>query len=397
MAAARPAVGDASPLEWGLEEIERGLDAGTLRVVDIVAACLDRVEARDGDIRSFSRLRDRREIIRDAAAADHDLRSGHRRSRLHGIPLSLKETLANDWRPDGPPPESRLLRRLIDSGAIMVGFTRATELAAQRTASRDAFVVNPVDPQVAVGGSSAGSAAAVAAGFCYLSIATDTGGSVRAPAAYCGVVGVKPTFGLVPLDTGVILSPRLDHLGLLTRTVRDSLLCLHALADDATATHEPRSIDGLRVGIDPTTVTTEMRAFVGNVAERLRALGGGVSEVRLPPAADIVAEYHLALNGEPPSPHLEGLRRAYRELFKTIDVLLGASVPTPMPLRSEYDRDRATEAFYTRRASSLLLNLVGAPGVVMPVRLGEGGFGSVQLSAAPDADYSLLALAARLE
>jgi aspartyl-tRNA(Asn)/glutamyl-tRNA(Gln) amidotransferase subunit A len=260
------------------------------------------------------------------------------------------------------------------------------------------LVVNPIDSEVAVGGSSAGSAAAVAAGFCHFSVATDTGGSVRAPAAYCGVVGFKPTSGAVPLDAGLILSPRLDHVGLLARSAADCLVCLPVLVGTKIPANHRATLTGVTFGLDEAVVSPEMVRFVEALVGRAKTRGGRLVAVRLPRSSDIVAEYRAALDGSaPPGKRLQGLRQAYAALFDLVDVVVSTPVPVPMPTRPQYDADRAGPEFYTRRAASILLNIVGAPGIVLPVRLQRGGLGSVQLSAAPGADFYLLNVAGALE
>lgn len=385
-------------LDRTIAELARALDRGAVRSVDLVSACLGRIEAREADIRAFSRIRPRADLLREARIADNELAAGRRRSPLHGIPFSVKETLTDKWvGSEGLRPTSRLLRRLMDSGALMLGFTRATELAAQRTAAPNAIVRNPLDPKGAIGGSSAGAAAAVAAGFCTFSVATDTGGSVRAPAAYCGVVGFKPSRGAIPLDSGLIMSDRLDHVGLLARSARNCIECFTVLASARRETVADKAGPGFRIGLDPTVIPPAMEPFVDEFLARAVRRGGRVVSVLQPPPDEIVAEYQSALRGSAPGDRLRRLERGYRRLFESIDLLVAVPVPEPMPSRSTYDADRATSAFYTRRSSSILLNLVGAPGVAVPVRLPAGDLGSVQLSAARGRDRALLGIAARLE
>src|SRR6185503_6713814 len=220
--------------------------------VELTRACLSRIEAVDRKLNAFITL-----------TAD---------GALHGIPIALKDLVdtkgvrttaaSNLFKDRVPAEDAEVVTRLRAAGAVLLGKLNMHELAFGGSTVVSAFgaVRNPWALERSVGGSSAGSAAAVAAGLCYGAIGSDTGGSIRQPAAFCGIVGLKPTYGRVSTRGALPLSWSLDHLGPMTRRVRDAALMLQPLADavddrgcagpplpDYAKALEPRS--GLRLGI----------------------------------------------------------------------------------------------------------------------------------------------------
>ena len=181
---------------------------------------------------------------------------GRRRARCTASPVAVKDNIdvrgvvtTNASTVGVPPPAERdaaVVARLRAAGAELLCKTNLLEYAAGSVNPAYGMTFNPRDESRTSGGSSSGSAALVAAGVCDLALGTDTGGSIRIPAAYCGIVGLKPTFGLVPLDGVFPLSPTCDHVGTLTRTVAQTAALLGVLAG---APIELRPVDGLRVGV----------------------------------------------------------------------------------------------------------------------------------------------------
>jgi aspartyl-tRNA(Asn)/glutamyl-tRNA(Gln) amidotransferase subunit A len=223
---------------WDASEL-----AGSRKVspVELTRACLARTERLNPSLNAFITVTGE-QALADAKAAETDIAAGRRRGRLHGIPIGLKDlfdtagvrTTAASAIFDGrvPPEDAEVVRRLKEAGAVILGKLNMHEFAYGDTSAQSHFgpVHNPWNRERVPGGSSGGSAAAVAAGLCYGALGSDTGGSIRQPAAYCGIVGLKPTYGLVSTRGVVPLSWSLDHVGPMCRTVADVALLLQPIA-----------------------------------------------------------------------------------------------------------------------------------------------------------------------
>jgi aspartyl-tRNA(Asn)/glutamyl-tRNA(Gln) amidotransferase subunit A len=209
--------------------------------VEVVEAALARIEAREPDLNAFISV-ERDEARRTAVAADTAIRKGRYRGPLHGVPVAIKDLFAVRGRRTtfGSPyfaggvadEDATVVRRLRRAGAIVIGYTNLDELAFGSTTDNPHFgpTRNPWDMRDHAGGSSGGSAAAVAAGMAFGALGSDTGVSIRQPAACCGIVGLKPTAGLVSKRGALPLSRSLDHIGPMTRGVVDAALMLQVLA-----------------------------------------------------------------------------------------------------------------------------------------------------------------------
>ena len=217
------------------------LAARQVTSLELTEACLDRVSTENGRVNAFiTVLAD--EARRQADQADREIAAGRRRGPLHGVPISLKDLVGLEGVPTTA--ASRVLEghvatadaavaaRLREAGTVFLGKCNLHEFAYGTTSEDSAFgpVRNPWDTARSAGGSSGGSAAAVVTGMGSASIGTDTGGSIRIPAAACGCVGLKPTNGELPLDGIVPLSWTLDHVGPLARSVADAWILYHAMA-----------------------------------------------------------------------------------------------------------------------------------------------------------------------
>ncbi len=223
-----------------LHRIATAIRTGAVPVRVVVDAALERIRARDGTLNAFTAVLDAAAAAQ-ADAAGREIASGRYRGPLHGVPVSVKDlidvagvpTTAASRVPGGPPPtaDAAAVGRLRAAGAILIGKCNLHEFAFGTTGEDSAFgpARHPLDPSRSPGGSSSGSAVSVAAGMAWASIGTDTGGSIRIPAAACGLVGLKPTFGEVSCDGVVPLAPSLDHVGPLARCVADARLVLRAL------------------------------------------------------------------------------------------------------------------------------------------------------------------------
>jgi aspartyl-tRNA(Asn)/glutamyl-tRNA(Gln) amidotransferase subunit A len=233
------------------------IQALALSPVTVVRACLARIEQhRAGN--AFVSVRDR-EALAEAAAAEEEIRAGRYRSPLHGVPIGVKDlvdvagtsTTAGSAVPASVAgSDAPVVRALREAGAIVIGKTNLHEFAFGTTSDESAFgpVRHPVDPSRSAGGSSGGSAAALALGMCYGAIGTDTGGSIRIPAAACGIVGLKATMGELPCEGVIALSTTLDHVGPMGLTVRDVALLFDAMRGAAPRDVTPAA-GGLTIGV----------------------------------------------------------------------------------------------------------------------------------------------------
>ncbi len=226
-----------------IEAAER-IAGGELSSAKYVEACLDRIEAIEGKVHAFIHL-DRKEALRQAEALDERRRNGKTLGALHGIPVAIKDIFDTaDYKTECGSPllkgrqpmrDAAAVARLRAAGAVIIGKTVSTEFAYFHPGATR----NPHDVQRTPGGSSSGSAAAVAAGMVPLAIGSQTNGSMIRPAAFCGVYGVKPSHGLISRGGALTLSRALDHVGVFARTLVDAALILEVLAgydadDDAT-------------------------------------------------------------------------------------------------------------------------------------------------------------------
>jgi len=277
-----------------------------------------------------------------AKRADRDLAMGTDRGPLHGIPIALKDLFATrgvrttagskiyeDFIPDQ---DSTVVEKLLAAGAVSLGKLNMHELAYGITSANPHYgpVRNPWNQQHSPGGSSGGSGAAVAARIVFMAMGSDTGGSIRIPAAFCGTVGLKPTYGRVSRYGVLPLSYSLDHVGPLTRSVRDAALTLNAIAGrdplDPTSSHRPVvdfvpdeecSIRGLRIGFPENfyfdRLDKDVESAVRGAIARAESLGAVIKPVRLPDIAALNAVARMILLAEAAAvaaPHLDR-----RELF----------------------------------------------------------------------------------
>lgn len=241
-----------------ISEIAACYRRGDLSPVEVTERTLARIDALNPTLNAFITVA-AESVLASARQAEAELRAGTDRGLLHGIPVALKDLVDTagirttcgsrilaDHVPERDAPIVTHLRR---AGAVMVGKTNLLEFAYGIVHPDFGATWNPYDPSRTAGGSSGGSAAAVAAGLCFAAVGTDTGGSIRIPAAYCGVAGFKPSFGLVSLDGIFPLSWSLDHAGPIARTAADAALLLDVMLDRQPRPVEPVNLKGLRLGI----------------------------------------------------------------------------------------------------------------------------------------------------
>jgi aspartyl-tRNA(Asn)/glutamyl-tRNA(Gln) amidotransferase subunit A len=306
--------------DWTATELVAGYARGVVSPVDATEAVLARIAARDAELNAFC-LVDADGAVAQARRSEQRWRAGEPLGPVDGVPTSIKDLFLTrgwptlrgsrtidpdqDWAEDAP-----AVARLREAGAVLIGKTSTPELGWKGVTDGPLTGVtrNPWDPSRTAGGSSGGAAAAVAAGMGPLATGTDGGGSIRIPAGFCGIVGLKPTYGRVPLYPA---SPfgTLSHAGPMTRTVDDAALMLDVLsgpdARDWSSLPPPTGpfrdhlgdgVVGLRVAFSPTLgyveVDDEVAAAVRAAVEVLAGLGAHVSEVD-PGFADPVRAYHV--------------------------------------------------------------------------------------------------------
>ncbi|HYJ59897.1 MAG TPA: amidase family protein, partial [Actinomycetota bacterium] len=302
-------------------ELSAALAGGEVTAAEIVASTLARIDAVDERVGAF--LTPTPQLARERAEElDVYLATGAPQSPAAGIPVALKDVLTTNGirttcgsrilETYVPPYDATAWTRLSGAGAVLVGKTNCDEFAMGSSNENSAFgpVHNPWDLDRVPGGSSGGSAAAVAAGQAVWALGTDTGGSVRQPASLCGVVGLKPTYGRISRYGLIAFASSLDTVGTFTRSVADAATLLGVLAGhdprDATSIDAPvpdytgglgRGMSGLRVGVVTEAfgegVEPGVAASVRAAVDRLAALGAEVGEVSLPHAAYALSAYYL--------------------------------------------------------------------------------------------------------
>ena len=293
------------PAELSIEEASRLIRARSLSPVDLARAYLDRIERLNPQLNAFITVTGEL-AFEQARAMEAELDRGLWRGPLHGIPIALKDNIdtAGILTTAGsalfaervPDEDAEVVRRLKAAGAVLLGKLNMHEFAYGATSgvSHYGSVHNPWDLDRIPGGSSGGSAAAVSSRLCAGALGTDTGGSIRQPAAYCGIVGLKPTYGLVSIRGIIPLAMSQDHVGPMCRTVTDAALMLQALAgyDPADLTSIRADVpayvsalyqrtSGLRLGVARSFFFEDLDEGIGEVTERaLSTLGELVAEVR---------------------------------------------------------------------------------------------------------------------
>ncbi|MEY2567369.1 MAG: aspartyl-tRNA(Asn)/glutamyl-tRNA(Gln) amidotransferase subunit [Actinomycetota bacterium] len=336
----------------GALEVAAAVRSGQGSAAEAVEAALAAIERRDGELHAFNT------VTADearAAAADIDRRvaAGEDPGPLAGVTIALKDNMCTrgipttcsskileTWR---PPYDATVVERLRAAGAVVVGKTNLDEFAMGSSTENSAFgpTRNPHDTTKVPGGSSGGSAAAVAAGMVPLALGSDTGGSIRQPAALCGVVGVKPTYGLVSRYGLVAFASSLDQIGPFATNVADAALLTEVIAghDPADSTSIPRpaprllesldeGVDGLRVGLVRELmdgIDADVAARVNAAADALSAAGAKVSEATVPAAIYGLSAYYLIAPAEASSnlARYDGVRYGLRVEGKDITEMYG--------------------------------------------------------------------------
>ncbi len=326
----------------GVAEIADAVTKRKTSAAEVMEAHLSRIAAKNEKIHAFLG-RDDEKARAEARSLDARIAKGETPGALAGVPIAIKDAIHVMGLPTTcgskilkqfqPPYEATVIQRLRSAGAIVIGKANMDEFAMGSSNENSAFgsVHNPWDASRVPGGSSGGSAAAVSAGFSAMALGSDTGGSIRQPAALCGVVGMKPTYGRVSRYGLVAFASSLDQIGPLTRSCKDAALVLSVIAgqDVHDATSSPRPVDdyaagldqpvrGLRVGVPrdflKSGVEAGVRSEFDKTIEALEKDGARIVDVALPNAPHAIATYYLVATAEASSnlARFDGVRYGLR-------------------------------------------------------------------------------------
>jgi aspartyl-tRNA(Asn)/glutamyl-tRNA(Gln) amidotransferase subunit A len=447
----------SSLTELSLHEASALVRSKKISPVELTRACLSRIERLNPTLNAFITVT-ADAAMAQARAAEADIQRGRWLGALHGIPIALKDlldtagvrtTAASALFKDRVPREdAELVRRLKAAGAVILGKLNMHEFAYGGSSVISYFgpVRNPHEPNYSTGGSSGGAAAAVAAQLCYSAIGSDTGGSIRQPAGYCGIVGFKPTYGQVSKRGVIPLSWSLDHLGPMTRRVIDAALTLQVIAgydpNDTDSTNTPvqdyvetlaAKISSLRIGIARKHfyegLHPEIQAAMDTALSVLTTLTASQREIEITVANDLAlvvqkAEayaYHREYVTKTPELYqadtlkriragaeisaadyingrrqLDQFRRSVPKLFETVDLIVTPTSPVPTFTISELLADpehlRDKELLTVRNTRPF--NLLGIPTISVPCGYTRKGLPiGMQISGPPGGEATVLRLA----
>ena len=398
-----------------------------LSPVELTKNCLQQIEKLNPVLNAFITVTVE-QALAQARAAEAEISRGHWRGPLHGIPLGLKDlidtagvrtTAASALFKDRvPAADAEVVRRLKNSGAVFLGKQNLHEIAYGGSSMISYYgeVRNPWNPACITGGSSGGSAAAVAAGLCYGAIGTDTAGSIREPASQCGVVGLKPSYGRISTRGVIPLSPSLDHVGPITRSASDAAAVLQAIAGydegDTNSADVPvpdflaAQRDGskaFRIGVPRKFFYEDLDPEVASAVEQalntLAAISAAVREIELDVPTDRTLQsaesysYHAQSLSRSPELYqpetlnrilkgadisgeeveqlrseLREIRREIDKIFENVDVLITPTTPVPAPtiaeLKENPDLLRPRELLLLRNTRPV--NVWGLPAISVP-------------------------------
>ena len=362
---------------WTVEGLATAIREGKVSPVEATQECLGRIGRLDGKLRAFITV-DEVGALATARRLEAEQRRGAWRGPLHGVPLAFKDLCFTRGLPTScgtrtaeyfiAERECTAAARLAAAGAVTLGKLNMTELAMGPFGdnAHHGHAQNPWRPGHCSGGSSSGSGVAVAAGLALGALGSDTGGSIRLPAAACGIVGLKPTYGLVSRAGVMPLSWSNDHVGPMARTVRDCALLLQVVAgrDPLDATSSPHPVPeyraalsgvirGLRVGVPENYffqgVHPEVEAAVREAAEVIAGLSAQVSEIRLPDPQTMSDVCNIVSRSEGSTIHARLLRERPHEVQPVVRARLelGLQIPAYDYLQALRLRARLARAFIT--------------------------------------------------
>jgi aspartyl-tRNA(Asn)/glutamyl-tRNA(Gln) amidotransferase subunit A len=429
-------------------EVAELLRSRKVSPVELTRASLEKIEALNPILNAFITVTADL-ALEQAHAAEAEIQRGGWKGPLHGVPIGLKDIIDTAgipttaaslvYRERVPAENAVVVRKLDDAGAILLGKQNLHEFAYGGSSMISAFgeVHNPWSPDHIAGGSSGGSAAAVAAGMGYAAIGTDTAGSIREPAALCGVVGLKPTYNRVSAEGVVPLSVSLDHVGPLARSVADATLILQAIADGdglppPDFLHQwGRAKTKWRVGVARKFFFEDLDAEVGASVEAavasIKAFAVEVRDVALQPDNDRTVQaaesyaFHAATVAKTPELYqpetlrriktgekitseeyqkkyaeLKATRETIGKVFDEIDILVTPTTPIPAPriaeLKENPDLLRPRELVLLRNTRPF--NVWGIPTISIPCGLTKSGLPiGLQLAGPPQREALLLQFA----
>lgn len=308
-----------------IKEASSAIERGDVSPVELVKAVLGRIDAIEEEVGAYVTV-NRDNALEQAKQAEKSIKDGVKRS-LNGIPIAVKDNICTEGIRTTcsskilenfmPPYESTATQRLKNEGYILIGKTNLDEFAMGSSTENSAFVhtKNPWDRSRVPGGSSGGSAAAVAADECIAALGSDTGGSIRQPAAFCGVVGFKPTYGMVSRYGLVAFASSLDQIGTLTKNVEDSaillnIICGHDQLDSTSVSKEMpdftsllgHDIKGMKIGFPREYfiegIEREVEESVKEAIKMLESLGAIPVEISLPHTGYAIATYYVLATSE---------------------------------------------------------------------------------------------------
>jgi aspartyl-tRNA(Asn)/glutamyl-tRNA(Gln) amidotransferase subunit A len=410
----------------------------------VTRQALERIAKEDGKLNAFITVLGERSLAR-AAAAEQELKAGHDRGPLHGVPIAIKDLVdmagvpttfaSRAGSPKHPTEDAPVIRQLEQAGAIILGKTNLLEYAYGAVHPDFGQTNNPRDPSRTSGGSSGGSAAAVGAGMCFAALGTDTGGSIRIPAAYCGIVGLKPSFGLVDVTGVQALSWSLDHVGPLARSSADAALLLEGMTGQRFVS-EPADLSRLRFGVmqhpgAEKFLEPEVTARFEEVLGRLRVAGSKIEPVSIAgleraaealiamiePEASIIHEQRIQIEPDkfgpitrqqieagfkvPATAYLkafdtqEDLKSGFTRLFAEVDAVLSPAVPWVAPAE---DPALEGEGGLGEMLYSAIYNLTGLPALVLPMGLGAANMPvGLQIASTWRSEAMLLSVGSAIE
>jgi aspartyl-tRNA(Asn)/glutamyl-tRNA(Gln) amidotransferase subunit A len=326
-----------------IEEIFKLYASGKAKPSEVCRDALDRIEKDNSRLNAFLTI-DRDGALRRAAAMDDDIQNAIKRRPLAGIPVAIKDNLCTEGIRTTcasrilenylPPYTATVVKKIEEAGAIVVGKTNLDEFAMGGSTENSAFgpARNPWNQEYVPGGSSGGSAVAVAAGHVPIALGSDTGGSIRLPASFCGVVGLKPSYGRVSRYGLVAFASSLDQIGPIATNVADAARLLQVIAGhdrhDSTSANTAvpdylnavqGDIEGLRLGVPPEClgegVDAEVREKVEAAIRRLEERGAKVVEVNLPHMKYVIAVYYIIATAEASAnlARYDGVRYGFRD------------------------------------------------------------------------------------
>src|SRR5712671_5325321 len=461
-------IGNARPLEteaagpapksdatWlSLSEASRLVRDKKISPVELTEGCLRRIERLNPKLNAFITVTGE-SALAQAREAETEIKGGHWRGALHGIPIALKDlfdtagvrtTAASGLFKDRiPAQDAEIVRRLKGAGAVLLGKLNMHEFAygGSSVISYYGPVHNPWSLDYMAGGSSSGSAVAMTAGLCYGAVGSDTGGSIRQPSAYCGTVGLKPTYGRVSTRGVIPLSWLYDHVGPMTRSVADAAAMLQVLAgydpEDANSADEPvpdytaalRQNGSLRIGVprayfyeglhpDIESAMNAALTVIGKIASSVRDIEMPASNDTTILRAEAYAYHAENVKKSPELYQPETLKRiragedvttatyiqarrqvdqyrhTIRKVFETVDLLITPTTPVPpftiSELLADMDNLRTKEILSLRNTRPF--NILGLPSISVPCGFTRAGLPiGIQISGAPWAETNVLRLA----